>query len=304
MQHDQLSATLLAAKKRILSVGSGDGSQQVAIYNAGHHNLVTTFYDSERTILAKYSMAKENLAILKSDSRVLFDVDATKLHEDDRLKNEKFSIIMFTFPHTGTPNSSPSSIEDNKKLIEKFLMSAQNVLTDGGEIQITLKTSAPYDSWSFPKFFAGDKFQIEERSHHKLDTSIFPGYVHRSTKGEVHGFKSVKNGNARVHVFGKKDSPPAVSSIDLFENRSRTMSIFIDEVNDDDIAEVANQILQTSKEPMDVLELRRKFAEAIRPDTRQLNRVLYSMKSNAHIEKGPPTHKKPNKPTWKACHSS
>jgi hypothetical protein len=140
-------------------------------------------------------MEKENITILKSRSSVLFDVDATESRS--RLKHEKFSIIMFTFTHTGTPNSSPSSIENNKKLIVKSLMLAQHVLTDNDEIQIILKTSAPYDSWSFPKFFADEKFQIEERSHRTLDASIFPGHVHRLTKGEVHGLNSVQSGNAR-----------------------------------------------------------------------------------------------------------
>jgi hypothetical protein len=36
---------------------------------------------------------------------------------------------------------------------------------------------------------------------------------------------------------------------------------------------------------MDVLELRRKFAEALRPDTRQLNRVLYGVQSKAQEAK-------------------
>jgi len=305
---DQLSVTLTAAKKKILSVGSGDGSQQVAIFRSGHHNLVTTFYDSEKTVLSKYSTAKENINILQKDSIVLFNVDATKLHEDERLKCERFDIIIFSFPHTGAPNfmrsfcgPSPVTIKENKKLIKQFLLSAQHILTDTGEIQITLKTSAPYDSWSFPKFFGDDKFQIEERSHHNLDTSLFPGYVHRSTKGEVQGVKSVKNGNARVFVFEKKDTPP--SKQPLFDSRSRTIVIHVSEVTDDDIADMAKEILQSTKEAMNVLEIRSKFGEAVRPDTRQLNRVLSRMESKTRVVKGPPTYKKPNKPTWKAINS-
>lgn len=305
---DQLSATLAAAKKKILSVGSGDASQQVAIFRAGHHNLVTTFYDSEKTVLSKYAKVKDNLSVLKKDSTVLFNVDATKLHDDERLKHEKFDIIMFTFPHTGSPNfmrsfrgPSPVAIRENKKLIEQFLLSAQHIMTNTGEIQITLKTSAPYDQWDFPNFFGNEKFQIEERSHHNLDTRLFPGYVHRSTKGEVHGVNAVKNGNARVFVFGKKDSTPTIQS--SFECRSRTVTVLMSNVTDDDIADMAKELLKSSEDAMNVLELRRKFGEAVRPDTRQLNRVLYRLESKARIVKGPPTYKKPNKPTWKAVHS-
>lgn len=302
--NDQLSTTLAAAKKKILSVGSGDGSQQVAIFQSGHHNLVTTFYDSEKTVLSKYAAAKDNIATLQKDSSVLFNVDATKLHTDERLQGEKFDIVMFTFPHTGSPNfvrsssgPSPVAIKKIKILIEQFLLSAQHIMTDTGEIQITLKTSRPYESWSFPTFFGNDKFQIEERSHHNLDTRLFPGYVHCSTKGEVHGVKSVKNGNARVYVFGKKDSSPTKQPV--FDSRNRTVVVLISEVTDEDIADMAKEIMKSSKDAMNVLEIRRRLGEAVRPDTRQLNRVLYRMESKAHVMKDPPTYKKPNKPTWK-----
>lgn len=301
---DQLSSTLVAAKKKILSVGSGDGSQQVAIFRSGHHNLVTTFYDSEMTVLSKYTTAKDNISTLQKDSVVLFNVDATSLHNDERLRGEKFDIIIFTFPHTGSPNfvrsycgPSGATIKENKALIERFLLSAQHILTDTGEIQITLKTSAPYDSWSFPNFFDNDKFQIEERSHHNLDASLFPGYIHISTKGEVHGVKSVKNGNARVTVFCKKNAASPKQS--EFDSRSRTVIIHMSNVTDDDIATMAKVIMQSSKEAMNVLEIRAMFGEAIKPDTRQLNRVLYQMEAKQHVMKGPPTFKKPNKPTWK-----
>ena len=40
---DALTATIVAAKRVILSVGSGDGSQQAAIVRSGHHNLVLPF---------------------------------------------------------------------------------------------------------------------------------------------------------------------------------------------------------------------------------------------------------------------
>jgi len=50
---DALTSTITAAKRVILSVGSGDGSQQAAIVKSGHHNLVSTFFDSEDCYLSK-----------------------------------------------------------------------------------------------------------------------------------------------------------------------------------------------------------------------------------------------------------
>ena len=46
-----------------------------------------------------------------------------------------------------------------------------------------------------------------------------------------------------------------------------------------------------------VLDIRRQFPEAIRPDTRQLNRVLYQMEASNMITKGPPKSCN-QKPTW------
>jgi hypothetical protein len=49
-----LSLPALRLPASVLSVGSGDGSQQVATLRAGHINLVTTFYDSKAEVLRKY----------------------------------------------------------------------------------------------------------------------------------------------------------------------------------------------------------------------------------------------------------
>ena len=75
----KLAACIAAASKRILSVGSGDGSQQAATVRAGHSNLVTTFYDSKAEVLRKYPTATETMAYLESHCKVAYEIDATKL---------------------------------------------------------------------------------------------------------------------------------------------------------------------------------------------------------------------------------
>lgn len=148
---DQLKDAILGAGKHVLSVGSGDGSQQVAIQSSGHLNITTTFFDSEDTVLAKYSAARANIARLRrydinhGDASVFFGVDATKLHTDARISDKKFDVIIITFPHTAAPNFAKDSIADHKRLIKEFMLSAQHVLKSSGDIQLTLKTTAPYD---------------------------------------------------------------------------------------------------------------------------------------------------------------
>ena len=155
---DVLTSTITAAKRVILSVGSGDGSQQVAIVRSGHHNIISTFFDSEQIVISKYTTSRENIEFLrKKSSGVLFGVDATRLQDQPNLKDKKFDVILFTFPHTGVSNftpghsgPNPESIEGNKQLICDFLKSSQHILKQDGEINITLKTTAPYDRWEFP----------------------------------------------------------------------------------------------------------------------------------------------------------
>jgi len=85
--------------KKILSVGSGDGSQQVAILKRGHRNLTTTFFDSHAEFLRKY---RKSLKTLKGAvGQTLFEIDATRLHEYGL---GKFDIVLFSNPHDGAAN--------------------------------------------------------------------------------------------------------------------------------------------------------------------------------------------------------
>ena len=57
-----------AAGKSVLTLGSGDGSQQVAIAKAGHRRLTTTFLDSESQVRDKYpGTAPANIEYLRSN---------------------------------------------------------------------------------------------------------------------------------------------------------------------------------------------------------------------------------------------
>ena len=120
---DTLTQTIKIARKVILTVGSGDGSQQASILRSGHRNIVVTFFDNEATVKSKYP--RNDIDFLRSQSvTTLFGVDATKLHDHSVLKEMSFDLILFTFPHTGVSNyalgvkgPNPAGIESNRKLI-------------------------------------------------------------------------------------------------------------------------------------------------------------------------------------------
>ena len=302
---DMLTSTITAAKRVILSVGSGDGSQQAAIVKSGHHNIISTFFDNEQAVIAKYGKAREHITLLREKSAVLFEVDATELHSHPRLTKKKFDVIIFTFPHTGVSNfacgysgPNPVSIESNKQLIRNFLKSAQHIIAHDGEIQITLKTSAPYNKWTFPDFV---EYEIEPKSNHGFNAQLFPGYVHQSTKGHLN---CVNNGMARTYVFSKKRKHRDENEIgeagddEFSASTPFALSIQFIVADDDDIQTLVMEVLSLLHDTKrDVLDIRRQLPEAIRPDTRQLNRVLYQMEVLKKVKRG--ASKICNqKPTW------
>lgn len=302
---DMLTSTITAAKRAILSVGSGDGSQQASIVKSGHINIVSTFFESEQALIAKYGNAREHIALLRDKaSAVLFEVDATELHSHPQLAKKKFDVIIFTFPHTGVSNfvcgrsgPNPTSIESNKQLIRDFLKSAQHILARDGEIHVTLKTSAPYDKWTFPDFA---RYESEPKSNYGFNPQLFPGYVHKSTNGN----KKVNNGMAKTYVFSTKRKHRDGNEIgeapeEVFAASTPfTLSMQFTVANDDDIERLVTEVLSFYQHAKrDVLDIRRQLPEAIRPDTRQLNRVLYKMELLKRVKRGP-SKTCNQKPTW------
>ena len=218
--------------------------------------------------------------MLRDKSTVLFGVDATELHNHSELKKKKFDVIIFMFPHTDTgvsifaPGQSgpnPASIESNKTLIREFLKSAQHILAQDGEIHITLKTSVPYNLWTFPDFA---EYEIEPKSKHSFNAQLFPDYVHQSTKGHM----KVKNGMAKTFVFSKKRKHRyeigEAGDDEFSASTPFTLSMQFIVADDDDIRTLVVEVLLSLHHDVksDVLDIRRKLPEAVRSDTRQLNR--------------------------------
>ena len=131
-------------------------------------------------------------------------------------------------------------------------------------------------------------------------TLNFQGYTHRATNGHVN---SVSNGQAKSYVFSKKRKQDNTTSREnaLFcPSLPFKLSVKFSTVEDQDVELYVLELLAlstTSNSQCNVLDIRRSFPEGIRPDTRQLNRVLYQMESSKHLKKGPP-YGSNRKPTW------
>lgn len=306
---DTLTRCIRSAQVSILSVGSGDGSQQVSIVKSGHSNITTTFYDGRDQLFAKYPNAKENIQYLESKcSKVLHTYSSLG----------KFHLILFTFPHTGIPNSRPDSIRSNQTLIAGFLKSASKVIhPSGGEIQITLKTGAPYDQWDVPHLLT-DEYNLTLIDTHELNKSIFPGYIHRPTLKHVSStINEVRDKGAKVYVFAPSpDCRNGSGKIEQQMDMTGTCVTIMNYSTEDNIItdeDIRYQVLQVLNRPIcerdtkksdrafDVLEIRKQFHSSVPPDTRQLNRVLYKMEADGILKKIPASEKKSStnkKPLW------
>jgi 25S rRNA (uracil2634-N3)-methyltransferase len=294
---DTLERCLKFAKKSILSVGSGDGSQQAAILKSGHKNITTTFYDSRDRLLQKYAYAVDTIKFLESDKErpPKFGIDATKI---DEYGLGKFDVIMFTFPHTGVPTSSPNNVSSNQYLLRSFLASATKILEPLGEIQITLKSDEHYKQWQLPLLIEKESNVVFKRTH-VMKKSLFPGYVHRPTLGTFgrHLTEVLDRKGAKVHVFVSKSVHTKDS--DSEESNVNSVSIFTPDekaLSDDQVRVESISILDNwqGRSP-NILEIRNAFEYAFPPDTRQLNRVLYQMERDGVVKRD---GRSAGKPDW------
>jgi 25S rRNA (uracil2634-N3)-methyltransferase len=203
MHTNGISQILSILRKSLLSIGSGDASQQVAMLQSGIRNLTVSFYDTEAQLCAKYPCAKANLETLRSGlgaERLLFSVDATRLCST----LGSFDIVFFYFPHTGVTGSGDAVRISNQALLRGFFGSVHNVLNPSGEVQVALSTSQFYLSWDLKSLVPSGMALVGEDP---VDKGQFPGYVHRLTKGMAGPMKHVKEKCPKVFILGQGGEP-------------------------------------------------------------------------------------------------
>ncbi|KAJ3287414.1 hypothetical protein HK104_008635 [Borealophlyctis nickersoniae] len=225
----------------ILLVGEGNFSFAHALAEKLHgawESLVATAYDSEMVAREKYPDLSEHVdAIHELGGEVLFRVDATDLDGCKKLRNRRFTKIVFNFPHVGAGiKDQDRNIRINQELIRGFFASAIPKLTfksdhDGaedGEIHITLKEGEPYDSWNVRAQAKATDILVCARSA-RFDPSLYEGYAHRRTIGFSEGLSAQDNEEilrkaCRTYVFVQKTvdrGPSSLAEALLEEQKSK-----------------------------------------------------------------------------------
>ncbi|KAI0017314.1 hypothetical protein F4780DRAFT_610919 [Xylariomycetidae sp. FL0641] len=225
-----------APEDKILLVGDGDLSFSASLVE--HHYCAdvtaTVLEKSQEELLEKYPHAAENIAKIEAEgSRVLFDVDATKMapfvekppRKEKRdpaatgpprptANTEPMGImdrIIFNFPHVGGKSTDVNrQVRYNQELLVAFFKRAAPSLAPGGCIVVTLFEGEPYTLWNVRDLARHTGLRVERSFRFQADA--YPGYHHARTLGVVKG-KDGKEGAgwkgedrpARSYVFVRKD---------------------------------------------------------------------------------------------------
>ncbi|KAI9499219.1 hypothetical protein BDB00DRAFT_753377 [Zychaea mexicana] len=187
---------------RVLLIGEGNFSFAKSIaehYMASNPgNIIATCYDSEQMLYEKYAdEAKSNVATLKElGVTVLFEIDGTKLRKYKDLRKNRYTKIIFNFPHAGAGiKDQDHNIRANQKLLNEFFASAVPLLSKEGEtsreMHVTIKTCKPYDLWDIRTLAKTTGKAI--KTTFPFHPDIYPGYEHRRTLGFKEGVSKGEN---------------------------------------------------------------------------------------------------------------
>lgn len=138
---------------------------------------------------------------------MLLDVDATKLGDHSVLSNEKFSKIIFNFPHVG----GKMKIHLNRALLKRFFQSSSELVTLEGRVLVSLCKGQGGTSIDKPVRRWDDTWQVVEMAAHgnlvlvcveKFRNDIFPKYTSVGYRG---GSSAFNIDGALVYVFSKRE---------------------------------------------------------------------------------------------------
>ncbi|CAM8941169.1 unnamed protein product [Rhodiola kirilowii] len=199
-----------SSSNKILLVGEGDFSFSTCLAQAfgSAKNMTATSLDTAGEAMGKYRHARDNLKTLSElGCTIVHGVDALSMKRHPALKGHKFDRIIFNFPHAGLHYSTEHDqrqIKLHQAMVSGFFKSARKMLTKGGQIHVTHKTSHPFNMWCIESLANDCGLRLlENPKFFKFD---YPGYINKWEAGRVKFDKSFQIGQARTFMFAKASS--------------------------------------------------------------------------------------------------
>lgn len=182
------------SSQKILLVGEGDFSFSACLARAFRTaiNIVATSYLDEDTLVYKHWTCVPHLEELERlGGLLLYEVDVYKMHIYPILKNMKFDVIIFNFPHAGHYDylceRDIELIKMHKDLVRAYFRSASKMLNEGGEVHIRHRDDEPYNTWNVV-LLAG-KAGLKLKKKLQFQKTQFPGY-HNKRGGDINTNKT------------------------------------------------------------------------------------------------------------------
>ncbi|KAD4179042.1 hypothetical protein R6Q59_022583 [Mikania micrantha] len=196
------------SSQKILLVGEGDFSFSACLARAFRtaENIVATSYLKRELLLQYHWTSIPHLEELERlGCLLLYKIDVYKMHTHPNLKNKKFDIIIFNFPHAGhfdyLCEHDTELIAMHKELVEAYFKSASKMLTEGGEVHLRHRDDPPYDSWNVVLLASKAGLTLKEKF-----TLNIPKVADLSNKDEVHVLKMKKQVHGdEIQVSSEED---------------------------------------------------------------------------------------------------
>ncbi|CAL1573500.1 unnamed protein product [Knipowitschia caucasica] len=127
----------MSPSRSILFVGEGNFSYSASLCQSlsGSDTSITASCLQQEDEALRHEGSATNVQIIReAGGTVLFNIDCTRLGEHESLKGNLFDLVIFNFPHCGRK----SGVKKNRELLKNFFLSCVQVLSEDGEVHVSL----------------------------------------------------------------------------------------------------------------------------------------------------------------------
>uniref|UniRef100_A0A8C6WEF4 Ferredoxin-fold anticodon binding domain containing 1 n=1 Tax=Neogobius melanostomus TaxID=47308 RepID=A0A8C6WEF4_9GOBI len=196
----------MSLPRSILLIGEGNFSFSASIsqsMSGSDTSVIATCLQREDEALRHEGAATNIQTIRDTGGTVLFNMDCTKLDECTSLKGNLFDLVIFNFPHCGRK----SGVKKNRELLKNFFLSCVQVLSEDGEIHVSLCNGQGGTPADQPKREWHNSWQVAAMAAeaHLILSDVQPFESEKYQSYKCTGYRSQDKGfhveKALLHVF-------------------------------------------------------------------------------------------------------